>query len=78
MGIDKQDIMTVTVMYRKILHISCMQKVINEKVLRHYVQAKGNKTIKQREMCYIGHIMRDCRYELLPLLIDVKNSEEDR
>lgn len=59
--------------YRRMLRISWIQKITNEEVLRKLnTETELLYTIKKRKLEYLGHIMRNKKYELLQLIIQGK------
>ncbi|KAL1447433.1 hypothetical protein WDU94_013960 [Cyamophila willieti] len=56
-------------LYRRILKISWMQKIMNVEVLNHMQKEKELlQTIKERKIQYLGHILRGEKYALLQLI----------
>ncbi|XP_045783253.1 uncharacterized protein LOC123879530 [Maniola jurtina] len=56
--------------YRRMLHISWTAKVSNAEVLaRMQKKTELVKTIKQRKISYLGHILRHDRYRLLQIIM---------
>ena len=59
--------------YRWILRISWIEHTTNEEVLRRMDKRKEvTFTVKRRKMEYLGHIMRNNKYRLLPLILQEK------
>ena len=60
-------------LYRRILKIPWTAKVTNEEVLKRVNQQRQLfDTIKERKTAYLGHIMRNEKYQLLQLIIEGK------
>ncbi|CAG9087673.1 unnamed protein product [Plutella xylostella] len=56
--------------YRRMLRISWTDKVTNVEVLkRMHKQVELVRTIKQRKVAYLGHVLRNKRYQLLHTII---------
>ena len=59
--------------YRRILKIPWMAKISNEEVLRRVNRDRELfNIIKKRKTAYLGHIMRNSKYQLLQLIIEGK------
>ena len=59
--------------YRRILRIPWTARITNEEVLRRIVgERKLFKIIKKKKTAYLGHIMRNTKYQLLQLIIEGK------
>ncbi|XP_049874692.1 uncharacterized protein LOC126372825 [Pectinophora gossypiella] len=56
--------------YRRMLRLSWTQKVTNMKVLQRVgMSRKLMQTVKKRKVAYLGHILRNERYQLLQLIM---------
>lgn len=56
--------------YRRMLRISWIQKVTNDRVLdRVHMARKLIKTVKKRKIAYLGHVLRHRRYRILQLVM---------
>lgn len=59
--------------YRRILRISCIDRVANEKVLRRFSKhLELAQEIKIRKFPYLGHLMRGVRYQPLQVITERK------
>ena len=59
--------------YRRILKIPWTARITNEEVLRRIGgERKLFKIIKKKKTAYLGHIMRNTKYQLLQLIIEGK------
>lgn len=56
--------------YRRILRISWVDRITNEEVLRRVKKKREILLlIKERKLQYLGHIMRNRKYQLLQLML---------
>lgn len=56
--------------YRRMLRISWMQKISNEKVLQRVGETRALlQTIKRKKVAYLGHVLRNDKYQLLQLIM---------
>ena len=60
-------------MYRRMLKISWTDHITNEEVLRRMNKERELLvTVKKRKACYLGHIFRSEKYNLLQLIVQGK------
>lgn len=59
--------------YRRLLRIPWTAKITNEEVLKRVDEDRELlRTIKRRKTAYLGHVMRNKKYQLLQLIIEGK------
>lgn len=60
-------------LYRRVLKISWTERITNEEVLRRVGKERELLTTnKRRKVAYLGHIMRNQKYDILQLIIEGK------